>query len=400
MSSDTLRRRCAGPFPVVLLTGPRQVGKTTLLQTISEPGRTYVTLDDPVLRSLAQTDPPLFLQQFKAPLLIDEVQYAPQLFPYLKMAADREHRPGMFWLTGSQQFEMMRNVSESLAGRVAVLSLLGLSAREEFGVPNQPFIPRADASPQPPTGIDLSYDAVYARIFRGSFPAVVSGKVSDRELFYRSYLQTYIERDVRALMNVSDEGVFLNFVRAAAARTGQLLNVAELARDVGVSPNTAKGWLSVLQTSLLVMLLQPYHNNLTKRIVKTPKLYFLDTGLCAHLTGWSDPRTLAAGAMAGAILETYVISEVIKTWEYAGRHPAIYFYRDKEMNEVDLLIDSDGQLWPAEIKRSGTPDPTWLRGAGELARTGRPAGDGALICLTDRRLVLAPRVVAVPAGLI
>lgn len=387
-------------FPAVLLTGPRQVGKTTLLRKISEPSRTYVTLDDPLLRSLATSDPALFLQQFRPPLLIDEVQYAPELFPFIKMAADREARPGLFWLTGSQQFQMMKNVTETLAGRVGILNLLGLSSREEYHIPNKPFLPATTSDEALPPNIDLSLHAVYARILRGSYPALVSGAITDRDLFYRSYLQTYIERDVRALAHVGDANAFLRFIRAAAARTGQLLNMADLARDTGVSLNTAKNWLSVLRASLLVTLLDPYHTNLTKRIVKTPKLYFLDTGLCAFLTGWSDVTTLANGAMAGAILETFVVSEVIKTWEYAGRQPTLYFYRDQDQHEIDLLISANGRLHPVEVKRSAAPDAAWLAPARKLAALGITIGEGAIACFTQQRIALARDTVAIPAGMI
>ena len=278
-------------FPVVLLTGPRQVGKTTMLQKLAEAGRRYVSLDDPTARALANDDPALFLEQHRPPVLIDEIQYAPGLLPYVKLAVDASRRPGEFWLTGSQQFQMMRNVSESLAGRVAIVSLLGFSTRERhgIGVDLPPFVPTAacleerDHAGLPAT--DLA--AVYADIWRGSFPALVAGPVHDWHLFYSSYLQTYLQRDVQDLAQVGNEAAFLRFLRAAAARTAQLLNLSDLARDADIAVNTAKHWLSILQASFQVVLLPAYATNLSTRLVKRPKLYFVDTGLCAYLARWS-----------------------------------------------------------------------------------------------------------------
>lgn len=388
-------------FSAVLLVGPRQVGKTTLLRHLAGAQRTYVTLDDPRIRLLAQTDPALFFQQYRPPLLIDEVQYAPQLFAQIKMMADASGAKGLFWLTGSQQFQMMQNVTETLAGRVAILNLFGMSAREEFGLANEPFIPRAaDTWVGEGVGIDLSLPAVYERILRGSYPAMVSREVTDRELFYRSYLQTYIERDVRSLTQVGDSGTFVRFVQAAAARSGQLLNYTDLANDTGVSVGTTRNWLGVLQASLLVRLLEPYHTNITKRITKTPKLYFLDTGLCAYLAGWSDVATLSTGAMAGAILETFVVGEVVKTWEYSGRRPMLAFYRDKEQQEVDLLIGADGKIHPVEIKRTASPQARWLDPAYRLGARGLTIGEGAIVCFVQRPMALSVTVRAMPAGLI
>ena len=271
--------KAAAQFPVLLVTGARQVGKTTFLQHLSKGGRTYVTLDDPLVLKLAKEDPALFIQRFAAPALIDEIQYAPELLPYIKMEVDKHGRPGMFWLTGSQQFHLMNGVSESLAGRVGIVQLLGFSRRERFGHSqlSAPFLPLSEnIASRVASGGSLSLKQLYQIIWRGSFPAVARSEETDRDLFYSSYVQTYLQRDVRYLAQVGDEMAFLRFLRAAAARSGQLLNLAELSRDADVAFNTAKHWLSILQTSGIVYLLEPYHTNVTKRLVKTPKVYFTD----------------------------------------------------------------------------------------------------------------------------
>lgn len=389
-------------FPVLLVTGARQVGKTTLLQALREPERGYVTLDNPLMVSLAHEDPALFLQRFKPPVLIDEIQYAPGLLPHIKMAVDSAHRPGMFWLTGSQPFHLMRGVSESLAGRVAVVQLLGFSRREAEGKGQEtvpPFLPaEAALDARRATAARLDIQGLYELIWRGSFPAMSASPQMERDLFYGSYLQTYVQRDVRDLARVGDGMAFLRFVRAAAARTGQLLNMAELARDADVAPNTAKSWLSILEASGLVYLLQPWHSNVTKRLVKAPKLYFLDTGLCAYLTQWSSPRTLEAGAMSGAIFETWVVVELLKSYWHQGQQAPFYYYRDKDQREIDLLIESDGVLHPVEIKKTASPSRDALRGMAALERPGVARGPGAVICMVSQMLPLGRRVTAVPVG--
>jgi predicted AAA+ superfamily ATPase len=390
-------------FPVLLLTGPRQVGKTTLLRHAVDAERRYVTLDDPVLRGMANEEPALFLQRFPAPVLIDEIQYAPALLPYLKMAVDTERRPGAFWLTGSQQFHLMRGVSETLAGRIAIVHLLGFSNRERHQLPLDvpPLLPTPEMlTEREKSAAETSLSRVYEDIFRGSFPSLVAGPVTDRDLFYSSYLQTYLERDVRDLAQVGNEAAFVRFLRACAARTGQLLNLSELARDTGVQVNTAKSWLSILQTSFQVFLLQPYHTNLSKRLIKTPKLYFLDTGLCAYLTQWSSPETLEAGAMSGAIFETYVLSELLKSWWHRMQAPEIYYYRDKDGREIDFLLVKDGTLFPLEVKRSASPHRDWTQVFSSLRRFSQPVGHGGVVCLYPQLLPLTADATAVPVGLI
>jgi uncharacterized protein len=390
-------------FPVLLVTGPRQVGKTTMLRRAAEERRKYVTLDDPVQRALAEKDPALFLDRFGPPALIDEIQYAPALLPHIKMAVDQRRAKGAFWLTGSQQFRLMKGVTETLAGRVAVISLLGLSGRERHKKPARidPFVPpgsRVDRDIE--SGVTTTVGSVFRDIWMGAFPALVSGAVRDRDVFYGSYLQTYLERDVRDLAQVGNRASFLRFVRACAARTAQLLNLSDLARDADVSVPTAKSWLSILETSHQVHLLQPYHTNRTKRLVKAPKLFFLDTGLCCYLTGWSSPDAAACGAMAGPLFETHVLSELLKSWWGRGRTPDLFFVRDKDGKEVDFLIVRDGVGHGIEAKLSATPKPEWARPLSDLARFGLKQGPGAVVCLCREPRPIARDVDALPVGVI
>lgn len=392
-------RSVAGQFPVLMVTGARQVGKTTFLQHLSNKERTYITLDDQLVLSLARDDPALFLQRFPPPLFIDEIQYAPALLPYIKMEADRSKRPDLFWLTGSQQFHLMKGVSESLTGRVGVVHLLGFSRREliDRSETSMPFLPVPDdVSSRMESGGKLTLKELYLLIWRGAFPALALHEGMDRDLFYSSYIQTYLQRDIRDLARVGDEMAFLRFLRAAAARTGQMLNLAELARDADVVFNTAKNWLSILEASGIVYLLAPYYNNITKRLVKTPKLYFLDTGLCAYLTEWSSPETLEAGAMSGAILETWIMSELLKGYWHNGRRAPFYYYRDKDRKEIDLLILQDGVIYPLEFKKTGSPRREDVRPFRLLEKLKTPVGPGGLICLAEQSLPLAADAWSIP----
>ncbi|MDR2107937.1 MAG: ATP-binding protein, partial [Coriobacteriales bacterium] len=329
-AAEAAIRRVSKMFGAVLLTGPRQVGKTTMLKELAEPERRYVTLDDLNVRTLAQTDPPLFLARYTPPVLIDEIQYAPELLPYIKMDVDACEEKGRYWLTGSQAFHSMRNVSESLAGRFGIINLLGLSHREIAGRDSQPFstnptwiVERMRTAPQ----ADLK--GIYERIFIGGMPALSAQPQMDRELFFSSYLSTYIERDIRDLTQVADEGAFLRFMVVVAAHTARPLVMQELAQEAEISVTTAKRWLSVLTASHIVALVQPFHNNVLTRTVKMPLLHFLDTGLCAYLTGWTSSEVLERGAMSGQVFESWVFSELYKSYLNAGRRPLFFYYRDK-----------------------------------------------------------------------
>ncbi len=370
-------------YPVVLVTGPRQVGKTTMLQKLMEgTGRSYVSLDDLNERSIAKNDPELFLQLHKPPVLIDEVQYAPELFTYIKIYVDRNHNPGDFWLTGSQVFKLMRGVQESLAGRVAVLSLTSLSQAEICNGKMEPFTVDIEAlltraKERKPADAREIFD----RIFKGSMPAIVSGKNSNSQIFYSSYLTTYIERDVKELSDAIDSLKFLNFITAAAARCSQMLNISDIARDADISQKQAKDWLGILETLGIIFYLHPYSNNLLKRLVKTPKLYFYDTGLVCYLTKWSSAETLESGAMNGAVLENYVVAEIMKTYLNSGKEPFMYYYRDKDAKEIDIVLEHDGVLNPLEIKKSSNPGTELVKVFDLLDKSSTPRSKGAVLCM-------------------
>lgn len=370
-------------YPVVLLSGPRQVGKTTMLKKLMEgTERSYVSLDDLQERELARTDPELFLQLHKPPILIDEVQYAPELFPYIKLIVDKEQTKGDFWLTGSQVFSLMRGVQESLAGRVALLSLSSLSQTEAYGGQEQTFTLTPESLLSRKKGRKpADAEEIFKRIFKGSMPAIVSGDISSPGIFYSSYLSTYIERDVKSLSDTIDSLKFLRFITALAARCSQMLNISELARDAELNQKQVKDWLRILETLGILFYLYPYSNNLLKRLVKTPKVYFYDTGLVAYLTKWSSPETLASGAMSGAILENYVVSEIRKTYLNNGKEAFMYYYRDKDAKEIDLVLEQDGELHPIEIKKSANPAPEILRVFPVLDKSSLKRGNGAVICL-------------------
>lgn len=370
-------------YACILITGPRQVGKTTMLRKLMGESRHYVTLDDLEARRLAKSDPALFLQMHDTPILIDEVQYAPELFSYIKIAIDNGAVPGSFWLTGSQAFRMMELAQESLAGRTAILHMSGLSQHEIYGSgDNEPFSVGFDAlKRRKACGAPANLEEIYERIWQGSLPGYVSGAFTDREVFYSSYLQTYIDRDVSDETTLEDKLLFQDFIRAAACRIGQVLNVHDIAQDVGVSDPTAKRWLQVLEKSDVIFYLRPYSNNLLKRTIKAPKLYFFDTGLVAYLTRYSSPEILQNGAINGAILENYVAGEIIKSYRNAARDCLIWYYRDKDSNEIDMVLESDGELHPLEIKRSARPSNDMIGSFQMLDKGSVKRGTGAIICM-------------------
>lgn len=370
-------------YSCILITGPRQVGKTTVLKQLMTDEREYVTLDDLEERKLAKTDPAMFMQMHSLPVFIDEVQYAPELFSYIKIAIDNGADPGVFWLSGSQAFKLMELAQESLAGRIAILHMSSMSQHEIYGSgENREFtidIEQLKSRKSANTPADMK--AIYERIWKGSMPGLASGKFTDRDVFYNSYLQTYIERDVSELIEKVDKIMFSDFIRAAACRIGQLLNVHDIAMDIGVSDETAKRWLSVLEKSDIIFYLRPYSNNLLKRTIKTPKLYFFDTGLVAYLTRYSTPEILANGAINGAILENYVVSEIRKTYHNNAKECLMWYYRDKDSNEIDMVIESDGELHPFEIKRSVNPPIELISAFAVLDKGSVPRGKGAVICM-------------------
>ena len=367
------------------VTGARQVGKSTVLKKLFTDHRELV-LDESRLLRLALEQPEEFFEQFPPPVFIDEIQYAPSLFPYVKIYVDKTGAKGAFLLSGSQRYEMMSNMTESLAGRVNLIDLYGLSMREILGdVFREAFMPTREylskRSPKP-----LSYNEVWDNIWRGFFPEIV-GSSTDWSRFYSSYVRTYLDRDVSKLAQVGDLLKFERFMVAMAARTGQLLNIADLAKDTGVSQQTAERWLSVLVASNVVYLLKPYHNNVLKRLIKTPKAYFLDTGLASYLVGWDNARVLQNGAMAGAIFETFVISEIIKSWANTnGVTPSmnLFFYRDRDDNEIDLLIKRNGTLYPIEIKKHINCDKNDIAAFKQLDKIhDTQRGEGCVICMAD-----------------
>ncbi|MCL2627692.1 MAG: ATP-binding protein [Oscillospiraceae bacterium] len=397
--ADEAIHKLSTMFGAVLVTGARQVGKTTLLKDVAGHAG-YVTLDDKIQLVSAVEQSGTFFKDNPPPVFVDEVQHAPNLFPQIKIILDREKKKGQFFLSGSQQFKMMKNVSESLAGRLGIISLPGISLREMYSVSfNEPFLPTDEYFKNRENNkTDVSYSDIWNIIHMGSFPELCANPDFDWRMFFAAYVAAYIERDVRDLAQVGDEIKFTQFMTVAASCTGQLLNLASLARDVGISQPTAERWLSILVASNLVYLLRPYHNNITKRTVKTPKLYFLDTGLAAYLTRWNTPEVLRNGAMAGAFFETFVIGEIIKSYANKGiLDLPIYFYRDRDGNEIDLLIADSGLLYPIEIKKHADPSKSDVMKFSILDKIPNvKRGQGGVVCLYDNLTTLHECDKAIP----
>lgn len=373
-------------YACILITGARQVGKSTILRQLMDEKREVVLLDDIEERKLASRDPELFFQMHSLPILIDEVQYAPELFSYIKMAIDNGAEPGSFWLTGSQPFKLMELAQETLAGRIAIIHMPPLSQHEIYGTEEtEPFsIDLENLKNRSKVNKPANLNEIYERIWNGSLPGHVSGKYTDRDLFYSSYIQTYIERDVKEIAAIEDSMLFNDFIRSAACRAGQMLNVSDIAQDVGISNDTAKRWLKILEKSDIIFFLRPYSNNLLKRTIKTPKMYFFDTGLVAYLTRYSSPEVLANGAINGAILENYVVSEIMKTYHNNAKECLMWYYRDTNSNEIDLVLESDGMLHPIEIKRTASPGTELIRPFKLLEKASVPRGKGAIICMKEK----------------
>ncbi|MBS3947357.1 MAG: ATP-binding protein [Dethiobacter sp.] len=397
---DTIRR-VSGMYPAVIVTGPRQVGKTTVLKQVCK-DIPYITLDDPGIMEYAKTESALFFKTYAPPVVLDEVQYAPELFPYIKMMADETKEKRLFYMTGSQTFQLMKNVTESLAGRIGVLQMLGLSLREIVGREDStPFVPTSEYIENTGKEVkDVSQQDIWQIIHRGSMPRLYHENIDDHfwRQFYGDYIRTYLERDVRALAQIGDHTAFLQFMRLLAAATGQMLNYSRMAKDIGKSVDTVKSWVSTLRTSGIVFLLPPYYHNFNKRIVKTPKIYFMDTGLASYLAGWYTHEQLQFGAMSGAIFETFVVSEVIKGYYNQGYDDLCFsYYRDKDMNEIDLIIESNGVLYPMEIKKTGHPSKQDIKAFVKLeGNEQRPVGEGGLICLVEAVRHLTPKSRAIP----
>lgn len=389
-------------FKSILVTGARQTGKSTVLQKLF-PEKKYVPVDDPFIEEQAVEQPEMFMMLNPPPVIYDEVQRAPNLFRYIKIKCDESDERGLFCLSGSQPLELMEGVSESLSGRIGIIELSGLSMREIKGdsfncsfIPTMEYVQERSKSVKP-------FDNIWEVIHRGGYPELQNPEV-DWSVFYSSYIKTYLERDVRSLSAVQNLDDFRKFMIAVAARTGQMINYANIADEVGKDQSTIKRWLSVLEASGIIYLLEPFSSSVLKRAIKTPKVYFRDTGLAAYLTRWLTPETLANGAMSGAFFETFVISEILKSYSNRGidyRYCVSYYRgRDKKKtseNEIDLIIEENGTLYPVEIKRSSkviadqTSAFSVLDGIPDKKR-----GMGAVICMCPQPGVLRENILQLP----
>ena len=379
-------------FKVLYVAGPNGVGKTTLLLSIKPDNMEYVTLDDEVLRKQAKEDPKLFLEEHPAPLLIDEAQYAPNLFSYIKIMVDKSDENGMYWLTGSQQFHLMKNVSESLAGRVGIVNLNSFMYAEIKKNNNKVLFNPLDLK----KAEKINVNELFEVIFKGGMPALYKDDNIDRNIFFQGYLDTYISRDVRELTEIGNTMLFKKFIVSVASRTSEQLNYSELANDAGISVPTAQSWMSILTSSGLVYLLEPYMNSELKRITHMPKIIFMDTGLAAFLAGWESARELQLSSSAGHYLETYVISEIIKDYNARGIRPNISYYRDKDKKEIDLIIYKNNTLYPFEIKKTASPNKAMIKNFELLSKTKKNIGTGGIICLYDELIHLDEKNYIIP----
>lgn len=379
-------------FKVLLVTGPRQTGKTTLLKSIMPAGMSYVTLDDKALREQAQEDSALFLEEHPAPLFIDEVQYAPDLFSYIKIKVDNSNEYGQYWLTGSQQFYLMKNASESLAGRVRIVNLNSFTYSEIVKNENKELFDPSEFKKSEKVNVN----DVFEIIFRGGMPEFYNNVGVERELYFKSYINTYIEKDIRELYGINKLSSFRKFMVSVASRVGEQLNYSDIALDAGVSVPTVTSWMSILVASGIVYLLEPFMSSELKRLTHIPKIYFMDSGLAAYLAGWESARDLQLSSVSGHYLENFIVSEIVKSYNAKGKTPNISYYRDKEQNEIDLVFYKNNTLYPFEIKKSASPNRSMIKNFKVLEKGNKEIGNGGVICFYENLMKLDEKNYVIP----
>lgn len=381
-------------FKVLLVTGPRQVGKTTLLMKLKPDDMNYVTFDDKVLRDQAKEDPKLFLEEHPAPLLIDEAQYVPEIFNYIKIKVDESNSKGLYWITGSQQFHLMKNACESLAGRVGIINLNSFTYGEISKCNKKELFSPNNIKKAPNIDVNKLFEIIY----NGGMPELYNTEGINRNVYFQSYIDTYIARDVRSILDIGNVEAFKTFIVSVASRIGEQLNYTSLALDAGITVPTAKAWLSVLTASGLVYLLEPYRSSEIKRLTHLPKIYFMDTGLAAYLAGWQSARELQLSSSAGHYLECYIIGDIIKSYNARGINPNISYYRDKEKNEIDLIFYNNNKLYPFEIKKSASPNKSMIKNFDCLKKSGKEIGIGGIICFYDDLISLDKNNLIIPVS--
>ncbi len=392
-----------GFFKAILVTGARQVGKTTMLKHLAEgTNRTYVSLDNAMARDLAQSDPVLFFQTYKPPILIDEVQKAPELFEQIKIICDESDEKGLIWLTGSQQYGMMKKVRETLAGRIGILELYSLSQREKNGLVFEEELDFSLATLQARQRRMPKNDVqkVFGHIWEGGMPQVWGADEELRGEYYNSYIDTYLMRDIAEAGGITDTVRFRKFLLGCAALVSEQVNYATLAEAADITQPTAKEWLRFLEGLHIVYLLQPYSNNALKRLAKTPKLYFCDTGLCAYLSMWLTPDVLRQGAASGHYYENYVVMEIVKNYAYAKSKANITYYRDANAKEIDVFVEENNIIHPLEIKKSASPDKREVKKYEVLDKAALTRGDGGIVCMCEEPIPIDDKNCFIPSNLI
>ena len=385
-------KKISDTFRVLLVTGPRQTGKTTLLKSLKPENMGYVTLDDKVLRKQAQDDPKLFLEEHPAPLFIDEAQYAPDLFSYIKINVDNSKAKGQYWITGSQQFNLMKNASESLAGRVGIVNLNSFTYSEIVKNENKDLF-NPDKLKK---AAKIEVNDLFEIIFKGGMPEFYDNPKIDRNLYFQNYINTYIEKDVRELIEIGKLEEFKKFMVSIASRIGEQLNYSDISKDCGVSVPTIISWMSVLVSSGLVYLLEPYMSSQLKRMTYIPKIYFMDTGLAAYLAGWESARDLQLSSTSGHYLENFVICEIIKSYNARGIKPNLSYYRDKEKHEIDLVFYKNNKLYPFEIKKTASPNSSMISSFKYLENSKKEIATGGIICLYDNLMKMDEKNYIIP----